>query len=260
VAREFWVEVWYLTVRERWKVLRSSLIGTFIGFLPGAGSDLAAWVSSNISRMGGGNKDQIVLEGTSANNAAIGGTWIPALALGIPGDTLTAIVLGMFLTLGIAPGPDLFINHKDFVIQLYMAFILSSVIVMPLCGYLSALIVNKMMSIPMRLLLGSVIGLCMVGIYAINNNPFDLGLAVTIGVFGFFLRKGGFPLGQLILGMVLGPLLENYTMQSLIKSHADISSFFSRPVAIVLALANLALVATMLWMRHRAAQRAKVVI
>jgi TctA family transporter len=141
-----------------------------------------------------------------------------------------------------------------------MAFILSSVIVMPLCGYLSALIVNKMMSIPMRLLLGSVIGLCMVGIYAINNNPFDLGLAVAIGAFGFFLRKGGFPLGQLILGMVLGPLLENYTMQSLIKSHADISSFFNRPVAIVLALANIALVATMLWMRRRAAQRAKVVI
>ena len=97
VAREFFVEAWLLSMREKWRLIRSSLLGTFIGFLPGAGSDLAAWVSSNFARMTGANREQVALEGTASNNAAIAGTWIPALALGIPGDTLTAIVLGMFL-------------------------------------------------------------------------------------------------------------------------------------------------------------------
>lgn len=257
VAREFFVEVWYLSLRERWKLLRSSLMGTFIGFLPGAGSDLAAWVSSNFSRMRGGTKEQVALEGTAANNAAVAGTWIPALALGIPGDTLTAIVLGMFLTLGITPGPDLFKNQMGFVIQLFTAFILVSVAIMPFAGYLSALIVNQMMRVPMRMLLGGVLGLCLVGVYAVNRNPFDLYIFVILGLLAYALRKGDFPLGQVVLGLVLGPLLEQYLMVSLIKTHWNVLSFFSRPVAIILALCNLALVLAMLWVRHQQGLKVK---
>ena len=254
VAQEFFVETWKLCLANPWRLLRSSLIGTFIGFLPGAGSDLAAWVSSNFARMGGGNKEQVTLEGTTSNNAAVAGTWIPALALGIPGDTLTAIILGMFLTLGITPGPDLFAKNFDFVLQIYVAFLLVSVLVMPFAGYVSALLVNQMMRVPMRILLGVVMGLCFVGTYAINNNPFDLTVMVIIAVFALMLRKGGFPLGQLILGLVLGPLLEGYLMQSLIKTNYNLSSFFERPVAIFLALANVALILAMIWLRTRPKQ------
>jgi putative tricarboxylic transport membrane protein len=254
VFHEFFVETWKLCMKNKGRLLRSSLVGTFIGFLPGAGSDLAAWVSSNFARMGGANKEQVTLEGTTSNNAAVAGTWIPALALGIPGDTLTAIILGMFLTLGITPGPDLFQNNFTFVLQIYLAFLLVSVLVMPFAGYISALLVNQMMRVPMRVLLGVVLGLCLVGVYAINNNPFDFSLMLVIGVFALMLRKAGFPIGQLILGLVLGPLLEGYLMQSLIKTNYNLSSFFERPLAIFLALCNLALVAAMIWLRTRPKQ------
>ncbi len=251
IAHDYFVKTWELCMNNKWRLLRSSLVGTFIGFLPGAGSDLAAWVSSNFARMGGGNKEQITLEGTTSNNAAVAGTWIPALALGIPGDTLTAIILGMFLTLGITPGPELFAKHMDFVVQIFTAFILVSVLIMPVTGYFSAMVVNQMLRVPMRLLLGVLPGLCLVGAYAINNNPFDLIVMVFIGALGLVLRKGGFPLGQLILGMVLGPLLEQYMTVSLVKTNYDLTAFFSRPVAVVLALCNIALIAAMIWLRTR---------
>ncbi len=256
IAHEYFVKTWQLCVANPWRLIRSSLMGTFIGFLPGAGSDLAAWVSSNFARMGGGNKEQVTLEGTTSNNAAVAGTWIPALALGIPGDTLTAIILGMFLTLGITPGPDLFTKNFGFVMQIYTAFFLVSVVIMPVAGYFSALVVNQMMRIPMRVLLGVVAGLCLVGTYAINNNPFDLMVVVVLGAFGLMLRKGGFPLGQLILGMVLGPLLEQYMTVSLTKTNYDLGAFFSRPVAIFLAICNILLIAAMIYLRTRGTKKA----
>lgn len=255
VFREFFVDVFRLCLRERWGLLRSSVVGTFIGFLPGAGSDIAAWVSSNLRRMQGGTKEQVALEGTTANNAAVAGTWIPAMALGIPGDTLTAILLGMFLALGITPGPELFQKYGHLVLSIYLAFFLASVVIMPLGGYLSALIVNAMMRIPMRLLMGAVLGLCVVGAYAVNNNPFDLYLLALLGALGFLLRQGGFPIGQVVLGMVLGPLLEQNFMVSVIKTHWNLMSFFERPVAVILALINLLFIGGMLWARYRQGRR-----
>jgi TctA family transporter len=255
VFREFFGDVFQLCLRERWGLLRSSVIGTFIGFLPGAGSDIAAWICSNLRRMRGGTKEQVVLEGTTANNAAVAGTWIPAMALGIPGDTLTAILLGMFLALGITPGPELFQKYGNLVLSIYMAFFLASVVIMPLGGYLSALIVNGLLRIPMRLLMGAVLGLCVVGAYAVNNNPFDLYLLALLGLLGFLLRQGGFPIGQVVLGMVLGPLLEQNFMVSVIKTHWNLMSFFERPVAVILALINLLFIGGMLWSRYRQGRR-----
>jgi len=181
----------------------------------------------------------------------VAGTWIPALSLGIPGDTLTAIVLGMFLTMGITPGPELFAKNLGFVIQLYMAFILASLLMMPLVGYLGAAMVSTLLRVPMRLLLGAVMGLCLVGTYTINRNPFDLYLLVGLGLLGLLMQRGGFPVGQLVLGMVLGPLLEQYLMMSLIKTQWDLTAFFSRPVAVVLALCNLVLITGMLLMQKQ---------
>jgi TctA family transporter len=108
----------------------------------------------------------------------------------------------------------------------------------------------------MRVLLGVVAGLCLVGAYAINNNPFDLMIVVVLGALGLMLRKGGFPLGQLILGMVLGPLLEQYMTVSLTKTNYDLGAFFSRPVAIFLAICNVALVIAMIYLRTRGTKKA----
>jgi TctA family transporter len=244
-----------LALRERWLFLRSAFLGTFIGFLPGAGSDFAAWISANLKRTAGGSREQVVLAGTSANNAAVAGTWIPALSLGIPGDTLTAIVLGLFLTLGIRPGPELFSKNLGLVVEIYLVFLLASVLIMPLVGYMGALAAGLATRLPRKVLLGLIAGVSLIGVYAINNNPFDLYVAALLALLGLLLRLGDFPLGQVVLGLVLGPLLEQHLMVSMIKTHWNLLSFFERPVAILLALANLALVGSLLWLRLRQWQR-----
>mgnify|MGYP005843118077 CR=1 FL=1 len=254
-ARRFFLDPLRLAVRERWLFLRSALLGTFIGFLPGAGSDFAAWISSNLKRLTQGTKEQVVLAGTSANNAAVAGTWIPALSLGIPGDTLTAIILGLFLTLGIRPGPELFKTNLDLVVEIYMVFLVASVLIMPLVGYLGALLAGFALKLPRGVLLGIITGLTLIGAYAINNNPFDLYVLAVLGILGVLLRLGDFPLGQVVLGLVLGPLLEQHLMVSMIKTHWNLLSFFERPVAILLALANLGLLVGMLWLRLKQARK-----
>ncbi len=250
VFGDYFLEANKLCWKERFSLLRASVLGTFVGFLPGAGSDIAAWISSNLRRMRRGRPEQVALDGSSANNAAVAGAWIPAMALGLPGDTLTAILLGMFLALGITPGPELFNKHGSLVVQIYLAFFLVSAIIMPLGGYLSALIVQSLLRIPIRVLMGAVLGLCVVGAYAVNNNPFDLFLLAILGALGFALRQGGFPLGLVVLGMVLGPLLEQHFMVSMIKTHWNLWSFFERPLALVLAFLNLAMVVGVLGLRR----------
>ncbi|GAA5338845.1 tripartite tricarboxylate transporter permease [Thermus antranikianii] len=255
VARRFFLDPLRLTVREWWLFLHSSLLGTFIGFLPGAGSDTAAWITSNLKRLTRGTKEQVVLAGTAANNAAVAGAWIPALSLGIPGDTLTAIILGLFLTLGIHPGPELFRNHLNLVAVIYGVFLLASVVIMPLVGYLGVFLAGFAFKLPRGILLGIIAGVSLIGAYAINNNPFDLYVLALLGVLGVLLRLGDFPVGQVVLGLVLGPMLEQHFMVSMIKTHWNLLSFFERPVAILLALANLGLLVGMLWLRLKQARR-----
>ncbi|GAA6756846.1 tripartite tricarboxylate transporter permease [Thermus thalpophilus] len=243
-----------LILKNRGLFLRSSLLGTFIGFLPGAGSDFAAWVVSNFQRLAKGRKETVVLAGTSANNAAVAGTWIPALSLGLPGDTLTAIVLGLFLTLGIRPGPELFRQNLGLVVEIYLVFLVASVLIMPLVGYLGSFLVGLAARLPRGVLLGGIAGLSLLGAYAINNNPFDLYVLAMLGLLGLLLRLGDYPLGQVVLGLVLGPLLEQHLMVSMIKTHWDLMSFFERPVALLLALVNLAFLVGLAWLRLRQAR------
>ena len=158
--------------------------------------------------------------------------------LGIPGDTLTAIVLGMFLIVGITPGPQLFTEHRDIVSGIYLAFALASVVMMPIMGLLAAYGAGYITRIPFQLLMGFILGLTLVGASAINNNPFDILMMVGLGFFGFLLRRGGFPLAQVVLGMVLAPLLEQNFMVSVIKVNWDLGIFHERPVALILMVAT----------------------
>lgn len=210
---------------------------------------------SNFQRLAKGPRETVVLAGTAANNAAVAGTWIPALSLGLPGDTLTAIVLGLFLTLGIRPGPELFSRNLNLVVEIYLIFLLSSVLIMPLVGYLGSFLVGLATRLPRGVLLGGIAGLSLLGAYAINNNPFDLYVLAALGLLGLLLRLGDYPLGQVVLGLVLGPLLEQHLMVSMIKTHWDLFSFFERPVALFLALVNLAFLVGMAWLRLRQAKR-----
>jgi putative tricarboxylic transport membrane protein len=242
-VRQFYSLPSLLMLRNKLLVLRSSLIGTFVGFLPGAGADIGAWVASSLEKLSGRKgpeaRDRVVLSGTSSNNAAVASAWIPALALGLPGDTVTAIVLGVFLMKGITPGPLLFEQQAPLVWALFGTFLFANLFLLPVFGFLTARIANLIVRIPFNLLLGLIAGLSVVGSYAINNNPFDVAVMVAMGAFAFLLRLGGFPLAQVVLGMVLGPILEQSFMVSAIKSRWDLGAFFDRPIAMLLMAATI---------------------
>lgn len=247
-GRSFYLRPLQLIARSKLLTLRSSLLGVLVGFLPGAGADIGSWVSSSLEKMMGRRRgktdgDRVILAGTSANNAAVASAWIPALSLGLPGDTVTAIVLGVFMMKGITPGPLLFQNDLGLVWALYATFIISNVFLLPFYGFLTARIAAWIIRVPVDVLLSVIAGLCVVGAYAINNNPFDIWIMAAMGVVAFLLRRGGFPLAQVVLGMVLGPILEQNFMVSAIKSRWDLASFFNRPMAIGLMAATLIIVA-----------------
>ncbi|MBX2817094.1 MAG: tripartite tricarboxylate transporter permease [Saprospiraceae bacterium] len=238
-GRMFFSLPWIPIIKRKWMVLRSSLLGVLVGFLPGAGADIGSWVSSSVEKMthrseGDAEDEVIVIAGTSSNNAAVASAWVPSLALGLPGDTITAIVLGVFLMKGITPGPLLFEQQPELIWSLYLTFLLANLIMLPVFGYLTARMASWLIRIPLDILLSAIAGVCVVGAYVINNSSFDILIMTFMGIIAFGLRRGGFPLAQVVLGMVLGPILEQNFMVSAIKSRWDIMSFFDRPIALVL--------------------------
>ena len=245
-AYSFFVAPLLLLFKEKLSVLRSSFLGVLVGFLPGAGADVGSWVATSVQKVGKQSQedqeDKVIVAGASSNNAAVASAWIPALSLGLPGDTVTAIVLGVFLMKGITPGPLLFEQSMDLVWSLFITFLIANLILLPLYGYLTARIASKIIKVPSRILLSIIAGLCVVGAYAINNNPFDIWVMAAMGACAFALRRGGFPLAQVVLGMVLGPILEQNFMVSAIKSKWSLMSFFERPIALVLMLLTIVIV------------------
>ncbi len=246
--REFYIVPLVFLLKEKWIVLRSSLTGVVVGLLPGAGADIGSWVASSVQKMNARvndkkTEDKAVLAGTSSNNAAVASAWIPALSLGLPGDTITAIVLGVFLMKGITPGPLLFDEQPSLLWSLYITFILANILLLPVFGFLTARIAATLIKVPFSILLTAISAICIVGAYAINNSLFDVWVMAGMGVVAFVMRRGGFPLAQVVLGMVLGPILEQNFMVSAIKSRWDMMSFFERPVALLLMVLTLVIVA-----------------
>lgn len=256
-AYTFYIQPLLFILKEKWLVLRSTFMGVFVGFLPGAGADIGAWVATSFQKMRrtGQNdeqtQDEIVLSGTSSNNAAVASAWIPALSLGLPGDTVTAIVLGVFLMKGITPGPLLFEQQPELLYSLYGTFLISNIILLPFYGYLTARLASRLIRVPFPILLSVITGLCIVGAYAINNNTFDIWIMLSMGLIAFLMRRGGFPLPQVVLGMVLGPIMEQNFMVSVIKSKWDLMAFFERPIAVGLMLATLGIIAAGIWVKRR---------
>ena len=239
-------------------VFRSSTIGVFVGFLPGAGADIGAWVSSSIQKVRGksssdssSQEEDIILAGTSSNNAAVASAWIPALSLGLPGDTVTAIVLGIFMMKGITPGPLLFEQQLPLIWTLFGTFLLANILLLPLYGFLTARLAAYLVRIPKNLLMSIIAMICLVGSFAINHSIIDIWIMMGMGLIAFFLKRGGFPLAQVVLGMVLGRILEQNFMVSAIKSKWDISSFFERPIALVLMVLTLLIIIMGLRVRKR---------
>jgi TctA family transporter len=228
--------------RYKVNVLRSGLIGTFIGILPGAGADIAAWIAYAVSKRsskepekyGAGSIEAIVDAGT-ANNSCLAGDWVPALVFGIPGDSITAIVIGVLFMKGLRPGPMIFETQPDIVYAVYLSFILANLLMIPF-GYLSIKASTQMLRVPRNILMPGILMFCIVGSFAINNSIFDVGMMMVMGVTGYFLEANGFPVAPVVLGIVLGPIVEKNFMMSMIKTDWDATQFFTRPVSAILCI------------------------
>jgi TctA family transporter len=238
--------MWDLTVRYPLQILRGSVLGTVVGALPGAGADIAAWMSYAISKkfskepekFGTGHVEGIVESG-AANNSALAGAWIPALVFGIPGDSITAIVIGVLYMKNMNPGPALFVNNPQNIYAVFLLFIIANVIMVPL-GYACIKTAKQILRVPRNVLMPMIMLFCVVGAFAINNTAFDVGVMVIAGVVGFVLEQNGVPIAPAILGVVLGGMLEDNFVTSMIKSDGNLFAFFERPVAATLGALTLA--------------------
>ncbi len=238
--------MWALTVKYPMQILRGSALGTLVGALPGAGADIAAWMSYAMSKklskepekFGTGHVEGIVESG-AANNSALAGAWIPALVFGIPGDSITAIVIGVLYMKNMNPGPTLFTRDPQNIYAVYLLFIVANVIMIPL-GWMCIKASKKILKVPRNVLMPVILLFCIVGSFAINNTPFDIGVMLAAGVIAYVLEENGFPVAPAILGVVLGGMLEENFITSMIKSDGSVLAFFTRPLAAALGVLTLA--------------------
>jgi putative tricarboxylic transport membrane protein len=239
---------WKLAKKYPVQILRGSVLGTAVGALPGAGADIAAWMSYAMSKkfskepekFGTGHVEGIVESG-SANNSALAGAWIPALVFGIPGDSITAIVIGVLYMKNMNPGPTLFTTNPQNIYAIFLIFILANIIMIPL-GILCIKAAKKILKVPRNILMPIILLFCIVGTFAINNSAFDITIMLVAGVIAYLLEENGFPISPAILGVVLGGMLEENFITSMIKSDGNVMAFVSRPIA-----ASLAVITVLVW-------------
>jgi len=239
--------MWALAVKYPLQILRGSVLGTIVGALPGAGADIAAWMSYAMSKrfskepekFGTGHVEGIVESG-SANNSALAGAWIPALVFGIPGDSITAIVIGVLYMKNMNPGPTLFTTNPQNIYAVFLLFIIANLIMLPL-GWLCIKAAKRILKVPRDVLMPVILLFCIVGSFAINNTGFDIGIMLIAGLVAYLLEANDFPITPLILGVVLGAMLEDNFVSSMIKSDGNLAAFFGRPIAATLGALTLAI-------------------
>ena len=232
---------WALARKYPAQILRGSALGTAVGALPGAGADIAAWMSYGVSKkfskepekFGTGHVEGIVESG-AANNSALAGAWIPALVFGIPGDSITAIVIGVLYMKNMNPGPSLFTNNPQNIYAVFLIFIIANIIMIPL-GILCIKVARRILKVPRNILMPVILMFCVVGTFAINNDLFSVGVMLVAGLLAYVFEDNDFPIAPAILGVVLGSMLEENFITSMIKSDGNLGAFFARPIAAVLA-------------------------
>jgi putative tricarboxylic transport membrane protein len=168
----------------------------------------------------------------AANNAVAGGALIPMLTLGIPGDPITAILLGALIIQGLIPGPMLFIQSSQFVYSVFWAFLLANI--MNLCLTLATIrLWIRVLKVPQRVLLPIILTLCVVGTFALRNTFFDTGVMLCFGLLAYFMKKYGFPIVPMLLAIILGPQLEEHLRMSLIIAQGNPMIFVTHPISLV---------------------------
>lgn len=219
-------------------IIKSALMGTFIGSIPGTGCDIAAFVAYGEAKRSSKHPERFgtgILEGVAApeagNNGATGGAMIPMLTLGVPGDAVTAVLLGALTIHGLQPGPLLFRDHLDVIYPIFAGMILAQFILLAV-GLSGARIFARMINVDRKILTPIIFFLCVVGSYAMRFSFFDVGLSLIIGVIAYFMEYYGYSASPILLALILGPMAEQNLRRSLIISHGDPLIFLTRPICV----------------------------
>lgn len=220
-------------------------VGTFIGAVPGTGATIASFLSYNEARRWSKHPEKFgtgVVEGIiapeSANNGVTGGALIPLLTLGVPGDVTTAVLLGAFLIQGLQAGPMLFTEHPDIVYSIFTGMFVINIVTL-VAGLFGQKIFIKIVSMPNFIIVPMIFILCVVGSFAINNSIFDVGVMFCFGLFGYVLNKLEIPEAPVVIGLILGPLVESSLRRALILSKGSMMIFIQKPISAIFLLLSL---------------------
>ena len=259
--RDFWPD-WGM-VREIGVLtyLKSSVIGVLIGMLPGGGAAMASFVayaeakrvSKKPEEYGNGSHEGLAAA-ESANNAMCGGAVVPLLTLGIPGDTVTAILIGAFLIQGIEVGPLFIATNASLFLQILMLLLLGNIGIVAL-GFGLRRWLPLLLKVPQRILVPMIAVFCAAGGFSISNMNFDVTLIFVLGLSGFVLMRLGLPMAPVVLGLVLGPIVERNMRDALTVNQMDFSVFATRPISAFFLVATVAVVGWSIHTHRRAARR-----
>lgn len=228
--------------------LRASIIGTFVGALPGAGATIAAFLAYNYESRTNKRRSEFgqgVPEGLAApqaaDNSCCGGAFIPMMTLGIPGDAVTAILIGTFVLHNITPGPMLFTEHPEVVYSVYITGIIADIFLV-VTGLLAARFFSRLLTIPYYLLFPIILLMCLMGPFAVSNTISGTYIVLVFGVMGFIMRKLSLPILPMVLGVVLGPIMEVNLRMAILMSAGQVSFWLERPIFLVIMLLSLILI------------------
>jgi putative tricarboxylic transport membrane protein len=221
-------------------IVRSGLIGTLIGAIPGVGEDIAAWVSYDFAKRGSKKPEEFgqgsiegLIASETGNNAAVAGAVIPVLSLGIPGSAPAAVLLAAMFIHGVRPGPMIMIESPDFVYKV-VAMVFLATCAMFILGLSMVKYVVKVLQVPRTKLMPIIFTLCVIGSYAIQSRVFDVRVMVFFGILGFIMNEMEYPVAPMILGLILGNMLDTNFRRALVIAEGEILPFISRPICIVL--------------------------
>jgi len=251
-------------VLQYWRtILRSGLIGTGVGIVPGVGEDVAAWSSYAAAKRASKEKEKFgkgSIEGLMAaetgDNACVPGAVIPVLTLAIPGSAPAAVLMAAMIIHGVKPGPLIMVENPAFVYDVVTMMLFATIGIL-IFGLVLTKALVQVLRVPQHLITPIVFVLCTVGGFAIAGRLFDVYVMLAFGLIGFFLRHHGYPMAPLVLGIVLGDLMEKNLRRALILSDGDLSPFFTRPIAGTVAALIFATIAWKLWTLYGRRPRAR---
>jgi len=230
-------------VLQYWRtVIRSGLIGTFVGIVPGVGEDVAAWSSYAAARRASKEKEKFgkgsvegLMAAETGDNACVPGSVIPVLTLAVPGSAPAAVLLAAMMIHGVRPGPLIMVENPQFVYDVVTMMLMASIGILFYGLTLTRLLV-KVLTVPRPMIMPVIFVLCAVGSYAIASRPFDIIVMLAFGIIGLILRGLNYPMAPLVLGIVLGDLLDKSLRRGLTLSDGDLTPFFTRPISFVIFL------------------------